>query len=294
MPLPQLVIIGIEGYLGSHLFRSPALNAAFEITGTARNSEIRIDLSDRHSFADVQNFLCLKKPRYLVIAAAVSDVEKCAINPEKTRKINIEGTQALLEIARTHNVTPIFFSSDYVLRSTSQLPVSRNEDYPTEPTTEYGRQKLTVETWIAENFAQHVIFRTSKLMGLTLHSRNILTQTTEALRRHETIKAFTDQWITPIFIEDIAAVIAHSKFSGLSGTYHLATETVFTRYELACRLRNQIESDSRIEKNTLNDMKTLETRPHDCTLDSKKIQAALGFRFREIAFENLKPHLERS
>jgi len=106
-------------------------------------------------------------------------------------------------------------------------------------------------------------------MGMEPHPRNFLSTMTHA---------FVDQWITPVFIEDIAEVLAHLGLAKLSGIYHLATSTVYSRYELACMV-----SGSEVIPTNLRDVKTLETRPQYNTLDSSKIRSELGIRFREIA-----------
>jgi dTDP-4-dehydrorhamnose reductase len=277
---PKMLIVGKDGYLGSHLFNSNLISERFDLFGSARTSGLKLDLGAGEISDEVSHFFKKTPPKYLVITAAIADVERCAMDPTTTRKTNVAGTKAILELARSSGTIPIFFSSDYVLKPATSLQFL-NEADECLPATEYGRQKKEVEDWITVHFKQFLIFRTSKLMGMASHPRNILSQITTNSR------AFTDQWMTPVFIEDIARVIAHPKLEGLSGKYHLATKTPYTRYDLAMLMGNP----SKIIPATMDDLTTLEKRPRFNTLNSEKICLALDFEFTEIKFtiSNHKP-----
>ncbi len=222
----------------------------------------------------------------MIIAAAITDVEACASNPKQTRAINVEGTFALLDEIKRAQSVPIFFSSDYALEPVARLTLL-NEESPVQPQTEYGKQKAAVEKYLRENFGKYLIFRTSKLMSRTPHPKSILQAIIRPLTQNQDIRPFHDQWMTPVFVEDIAEVLAHPKLTNLSGTFHLATKRVFTRNELTRLIRDQYlpQSRSQITPMSLTEIPTLEKRPHYNTLDASKIAEALDFRFREIEEE---------
>lgn len=280
----KLLIIGKNGYLGSHLFHSKRLRDSFAIIGTSRTSGLSLDLAQPDTFEEVRKYIQTQLPRYMVIAAAITDVEKCARDPEATSAVNIHGTLSLLEIARDYGVIPVFFSTDYTLKP-ANAPQLLIEDAPCEPLTEYGRQKRVVEEWISSRFPRHLILRTSKLMSLESHPKNIISQAVRVLKSEKKIHAFVDQWITPVFLEDIAEVLAHPEMSQLSGVYHLATKTVYSRYELARLIKNQLDLKEGYEviPSKMAEFKTLERRPMYNTLNSDKICSAIGIRFREIS-----------
>lgn len=283
----RALLVGSTGFLGSILSQSPVLRSSLDLRTASRNSgDLRIDLADTHTFSPVREYLRDERPHYLILTAAVTDVEACAQDPVSTQAINVRGTTALLDIAREFQVTPIFFSSDYALEPITRLALL-SEDAPLHPQTEYGRQKAAIETYLRDHFDRHLIFRTSKIMSLSPHPKSILHAIIRPLVDGKNIRPFHDQWMTPVFAEDVAQVLSHPKLSELSGTYHLATRQVFTRSELTQIIRDQYfpNSPSEISPISLTEIQTREKRPHYNTLDSSKISHALGFQFREITDE---------
>lgn len=287
---PNLFILGKDGYLGSFLFNSFEISKKFNIEGSARSSEIRFDLTDTTIPDEIFTYFKKSPPLYIILTAAIADIEKCAKDPTETRKVNVIGTKLILDLAKSFGTVPVFFSTDYVLKPSANLQLLNEEDECL-PLTEYGKQKKEIEDWITINFKRYLIFRTSKLMSMNFHPKNILTQITLPLRTGKDINAFEDQWITPVFIEDIAQILCHQKLENLSGTYHLATKTSYTRYELAHLIKGRLglKNESKIFPSSLKDFQTTEKRPCFNTLDSTKISSALDFVFTEIVyFEGLK------
>jgi dTDP-4-dehydrorhamnose reductase len=174
----------------------------------------------------------------------------------------------------------IFFSSDYVFQRT--VTTHREEDLRA-PETCYGRQKLAVEQYLEAGFERYLVFRSSKLMSKTTHPRNILLPVIQSLCASKPIGCFEDQWLNPVFVEDIAEVIKCASRQALSGVYHLGTRRIFTRFELAIFLAKSLGYDpALIQAIRLKDMRFSEPRPTHNTLDCRKIESALGFRFTEI------------
>lgn len=289
---PHLIIFGKDSYLGSHLFSSTLLTSKFNIMGSARSSGLKMDLSDPTIPEELYRYFETSHPKYIVMTAAIPDVDWCAKEPIETRKVNVLGTKNVLDLAKKFGAIPIFFSSDYVLSAAQSLRLLTEEDECL-PMTEYGKQKREVEVWISEHFEKYIIFRTSKLMSMTSHPKNILSQVTIPLRDGRSIQAFGDQWITPVFLEDVVKILGHKNLDSLSGTYHLSTRAPYSRFSLACFIKERLDihNASQIISSSIKDLLTVEKRPQFNTLDSQKISSALNFDFTEIidfkGFKNL-------
>lgn len=281
------LLIGKDGFCGSHLFQSSELKNRFHLTGTSRKGDLYLDLSILNSFQIIEDFCERSNPVYGVITAAIPDIEYCAKFPEDSFKINVEALQYLLKIFKKYSVTPIFFSTDFVLKPEKEFLLYKETD-SCDPQTEYGKQKLKIENYIQTQFSRFLIFRTSKLMSKTKHPKNILFQVYDALKNQKDIHAFCDQWITPVFNEDIARIIAHPNLDRCNGIYHLATKKVYSRYELALFLNEHLKLnvDDKIHQSSLSEFKSIEVRPHFNTLNASKLEKELSFNFTEI--ENVK------
>lgn len=272
----KILVIGNSGFLGSYL--SSALNDKNLHTDSIGRDVI--DLS-KPIQSDFIQLLHKTNYNYAVICSAITDVEKCFNDQTLSHQVNVKGTIDLLKVLQDKKITPIFFSSDYVFHSNEAI---HTENDSPDPKTCYGQQKLEVENFLENNIENFLIFRTSKLMSKTSHAKNILFPILKNLSANKTTHAFEDQWLNPVFIEDISEVIKRSRDSQLNGIFHLGTRQIFTRYELGQFLASSLGYDPNlIQPIKMQNMTFSEPRPSHNTLNCKKIENALDFKFTEIA-----------
>lgn len=281
---PKVLIVGGTGFLGSALIEN--INANIETTN--RNF---LDLSKPLS-SEIQDFIKSKKFNYIVISAAIADVEKCYQDQILSQQVNVDGIITLLDIVKDTKTTPVFFSSDYVF-SAKTSPYEETDQRC--PQTVYGRQKLSIENYLENNFKDYLIFRTSKLMSKTRHSKNILLPMLRDLILGKSFKCFEDQLLNPVFVEDIARVLDRAFSSNLKGTFHLGTRQIFSRFELGQFLAYSFGFNPKlIEPIKMHTIQFSEMRPANNTLNCTKIEKALDFKFCEIedALQDLRSILD--
>lgn len=269
----QILIIGHTGFLGSVLVDK--LSLQFDVVTIDRN---QLDLANN----DLIEKLDFKKYNFknVIICAAITDIETCFKSKEYSYQINVAGTKKLLQKIKEAKSVPIFFSSDYVFKY-SEKPLRESDEKS--PITVYGQQKLEVENFIKANFDRYLIFRTSKLMSKIAHPKNILLPTLKNLANSTPIRLFEDQWLNPIFVEDIAAVIEKSIQANLKGEFHLGTKTVYTRAELGRTIAQYLNMNQElIHSSLMKEVSFSEPRPHHNVLNCERIEKALNFEFTEI------------
>lgn len=269
--MTRKLIIGSNGFLGSTLVSKMKSATGMDRSVVDLSKPITPSAIDQIQSGDYQ---------YIVICAAITDVEKCYRERELSERINVTGTRELLDVIKRVGAVPVFFSSDYVFADRSSPP---REEAPRRPETLYGKQKLAIERYLEGSFDRYLILRTSKLISMTEHPRNILYQAIRDLRASQLIRAFQDQWFNHVFIEDIARVVDAGCDHGLNGTYHLGTRRIFARDEMTRLLAASLGYDpSCIQSIKLSDVPFSESRPNHNTLDCRKIEYQLGFRFTEL------------
>lgn len=272
---PRILIVGNTGFLGSSL-TSSLQSMGFPVDSTDRRS---LDFS-KPIPKSFEASLQTGTYKYVIVCVAIADVEKCFKEPELSQYINVTGTLELLGMIQRSGAIPIFFSSDYVFAKGKEI---YQEEDLREPETIYGRQKMTVEKHLEERFERFLIFRTSKLMSKTAHSKNILLPILRSLKESQPIRCFEDQWLNPVFVEDIAEVIQASCERDLSGVFHVGTRRVFNRAELGRFLATKLGYDPQlIQSISMGDIRFSEPRPTHNVLDCRKIEKALDFRFTEV------------
>lgn len=269
----KISILGHNGFLGSMLAEKLSQNSSIL---TFERSELDLAHNPLLEKFDLKPYDC----RYVVICAAITDVETCFTNREQSEQVNVNGTRLLLQKTMQAGATPIFFSTDYVFKYREQ-PLKEEDEK--NPLTVYGAQKLKIEEYIKSHFENYLIFRTSKLMSKKLHAKNILTPIIQNLKEAKPVKLFEDQWLNPVFTEDIADLVEKSIHTGLSGEFHLGTRTVYNRFSLGQKAAEILDLDAQwLQPSSMKDIHFSEPRPSHNVLDCQKIEKALDFKFTEL------------
>jgi len=179
-----------------------------------------IDLNNSDTF---QN---LKIYKSAIICAAVTDIAYCEKNPNRTRKINVEGTVELVKQFSKKGTHILFLSSNQVFdgRNPMQKP-----NAPRRPVTEYGRQKVEVETFI-ENFSNACILRMTKVIHPGL---GILRRWEKSLSEGQPILAFTDLSVSPISINDVIKKIDLLVRQKAKGIFQISGSNDMSYFEFA-------------------------------------------------------------
>lgn len=277
------LVIGGDGFLGQFV-NTTLLAHGVPVFSTSRRSataQIKwtLDLADLASRTELAALAERSLVTHAFVCAAIGDVDFCRENPALSENINVIGTRDLLSQLLRRGITPVFFSSDYVFSGAIEKP---REEAVRQPRTVYGRQKSVIESFLEGQSAPFVVFRTSKLFSLRPHVRNPLTQIVRQIEAGN-CRAVTDQWVTPVFLEDLTECLMAACHSRLRGFYHLACERVFSRYEIACWVAERLGFAKEIVRpGRLEELKLLEARPHLSTLNSERIRQELPIRFRDV------------
>lgn len=276
----NILLISASGFLGQELF-SGLQKQGFNVKSAGRNGQdIFLDLQQGPDEAFVRalqegNFNCG------IICAAVSDIEEAYRFPERSQQINVVNTLRTLQLFKCHQIKPIFFSSDLVFGNSRDWYL---ESDPLQPTTLYGHQKAAVEEFMREEMSEFLVFRTSKLMSMNLHPRNILTPIILALQNSREIKLFRNQFISPIFIEDIALAVGLAIAKKLSGIYHLSNNERYSRIDLAHNVAKYLGTKGHFfQEVDVEDFPFSEKRGHFFTIKSDAFQRATGFTFTPLS-----------
>ena len=167
----KTAVIGASGFVGHHLLR--AYRQVFpDCVGTAFSN-----LQPGLTPFDIQEpdlaSLRLEETghRAVLIASAKPNIEFCERERSLAYAVNVRGTLKLIRQIARCSLQLIFLSSDYVFEGTDG---DYDDDAETEPTTEYGRQKVLVEEEIPARTDNYVILRISKEFGLQKNDGTLL------------------------------------------------------------------------------------------------------------------------
>jgi nucleoside-diphosphate-sugar epimerase len=164
-------VTGASGFLGGALV--PALAAAgHELRLIDDHSgPMRVDHPDHPvatgDFTTAEGLRLLEGSDVVLHLGALSGVVICAEQPERTARINVDGTRTLVAWARSRAVPIAFASSFAVVGIPAHLPI--REDTPPNPPHAYARQKAEGEGIVrslgAEGGPGAAVLRMSNLYG---------------------------------------------------------------------------------------------------------------------------------
>jgi dTDP-4-dehydrorhamnose reductase len=174
----------------------------------------------------------------VILAAAVSSVVRCELDPAATHQVNVVGSRAVVEAAADAKAKVVFLSSDYVFGDGG--PHEESDDPA--PMNEYGRQKLEVEE-IVLNGSANVVVRTCQVFGQDVRRANYVLATLDRLAAGEIVHARADLFGTPTYVRDLAAEIIHLATRPATGVWHVAGPESISRMDLAQRVARAFNLD---------------------------------------------------
>jgi dTDP-4-dehydrorhamnose reductase len=216
-------ITGAQGLIGSQLVRLAAASApGWRVRGIARSD---FDLLDG---AAMEREFLRDQPQLIIHCAAVSTIAEAQKNPELARRVNVEATACLAELAG--DVSFVFFSTDLVFDGRQGMYL---ETAATNPLSFYGETKLAAEQAVLKN-PRHLVVRTSINGGISRSgTRGFNEQLRQALQKAGGgMKLFTDEFRSPVPAAETARAVWELALKGCCGIYHVAGAERLSRWEM--------------------------------------------------------------
>jgi dTDP-4-dehydrorhamnose reductase len=227
-------------------------------------------------------------PDLVINAAAYTAVDQAEDEPERARRINADSAGEAANAAAELGIPMIHISTDYVFDGSKEGAYA--EDAPVAPINVYGRTKLEGEEQVRGANPDHLIVRTSWVYSP--FGRNFAKTIMAAARDRDVLTVVDDQCGCPTSALDLADALLlvlgrweAGDRTGLGGTYHLASPTPATWFEIA----QQVVVDCRrlglpgaeVKPVASSDWPTRARRPHNSVLDSTRFERDFGYRMPE-------------
>ena len=182
-------ITGANGLLGNYLVQSaPQLAPDWRVRALTRRD---FDLLD---FAAVRAAFAREQPAMIVHCAAITVVAEAQANPALARRVNVDGTQLLAELAS--EIPLVLFSTDIIFDGRKGNYTETDQPNPLHV---YGETKVAAEQVVLKN-PRHLIVRTSINGGVSLTGNRAFNEQLRSSfqRAGAGMKLFTDEFRCPI------------------------------------------------------------------------------------------------
>ncbi|MFX0204419.1 MAG: dTDP-4-dehydrorhamnose reductase [Candidatus Hodarchaeota archaeon] len=292
----RILITGGSGLLGSKIAATATIKGHEVYSGykeheAIHGTPIKLDICDKQSVIKAFDRI---KPKMVVHAAALTNVDKCEEDHNIAWRVNVEGTRNILESSGFLNAFFIYVSTDYVF--SGEEGMYKETDRP-DPINNYGLTKLEAEKMVRDSHLEWCITRPSVIYGTTPASGkiNFALWIINNLKQGKPIKIITDQWVSPTLNTNLAEMILEVLERRLIGLYHLAGATPINRYEYASLIAETFQYDKTlITPVKSGEMKWLAKRPRNTSLNVEKATETLRHKPLEIqqALNKLKKEIE--
>jgi dTDP-4-dehydrorhamnose reductase len=264
---PLAWITGANGLIGNYLVQTaPRCAPGWRVRALTRD---QFDLLD---FAAVRREFQKDKPQLIIHCAAITVVSDAQKNPELARRVNVEITRLLAELAA--EIPLVFFSTDLVFDGRKG---KYTETDATNPLHIYGETKLAAEKIVLKN-PRHLVVRTSLNGGASPSGNRAFN---EQLRRAlqsagQGMALFTDEFRCPIPAVETARAVWELAQKNCTGIYHVAGAEKLSRWQIGELLvKRWPEVTAKIESGSAKDFPG-PPRALDTSLDISKTQKILN------------------
>jgi dTDP-4-dehydrorhamnose reductase len=267
-----VLVTGASGLLGGYLLEelgrqaTPAVAWSGSAGGAVAGVALRpVDLVDPDAVATAFR---AERPSAVLHAAALTRVADCFSNPERARRVNVQGTRHLAALAGDTGVRLMLVSTDLVFDGARGWYTER--DSPA-PLSVYGQTKLAAERAVLA-VPGAVVARVSLLYGPSHNARpGFFDQQAAALRERRPLQLFEDEWRTPLGLRTAARALAALVDSDVGGIVHIGGPERMSRLEMGRRLAAVLGCDaSAIVPARREQAGAGEPRPCDTSLDPSR------------------------
>ena len=216
----RIFITGAQGQLGRALLAQFADGAVFP------GDLPECDITDRACVAQaVSQF----EPDVVVHAAAMTDVDGCARDPDAAYRVNALGTQNVALACQSAGCPMLYVSTNEVFDGSKTEPYLEFD--AANPINAYGRSKLAGETVVRDLLTRFYIVRTAWLYGQ--EGNHFVSKIIRRADKEGRLRVVADEVGSPTYAQDLASGVRRLIQTGAFGVYHFVNDGIASRYDLA-------------------------------------------------------------
>jgi dTDP-4-dehydrorhamnose reductase len=235
MDKPKVLVVGAGGFLGAYLAQAAA--DKYQVVKGERSpvdpDGQAIDIGDASS---VYQAFQTVQPEAVILAAAISDIDRCEAQPELAFTVNVRGAELVANLCARTNARLMFTSTAAVFDGRKH---GYREDGEMSPLSVYGKTKARAEMIVRALLPEALVIRFSLVLGFAAKqgTNSALDNLNKNWKAGTPVALSTDEFRNPVHAAPVSEImislLANHKVSGI---YHVGASDSMSRYEMAKRL----------------------------------------------------------
>lgn len=222
----RILITGRSGQVGQALTKFLTLQGAQLIDAP------RWDIAEHDTVQKIADL----RPELVIHAAAMTNVDGAARDPDSAFRINAFGTQNVAHACLRANADMLYVSTNEVFDGQASQPY--REDDPPAPINPYGSSKRSGEQMAGHYLRDRLyIVRTAWVFSSGGH--NFPAKIIAAADKHQELRVVADEIGNPTYAPDLAEAIAQLIQTRVYGIYHFTNAGHCSRFEFAQEILRQ-------------------------------------------------------
>lgn len=237
----QIIGIGLSGLIGTRI--QDLLSDSFQFFPFS--TEQGLDITDRESLEVIADH---EGPTVLLLAAK-ADVDGCEADKVLGEeggawKINVKGVENVIDACKRNNKKLVYVSTDFVFNGEDTPESGYSEESVPDPINWYGRTKYEGELRVKNSGLEHAIVRPAYPYRKDFEmKKDFFRAIRDRLVSGQEVKAVTDHYLNPTFIDDFARGLRVIFEQDLTDIYHIVGTGSISPFEAANIIAEKFDLD---------------------------------------------------
>lgn len=273
----DFLVLGGTGLLGSEfvheLSKSHSVSATFHDIKPFKVGQVNWHKLNAVGLISINKLLYLLRPKVVINCIALTDVDKCELNPKLAADLNYLLPQTLARICSELGIYLIHISTDHY-DSSSRSP--RKEQDIVFGINQYGKTKMQGENSILDLNVSALILRTNFFNYSLFRNNSFLNWIVNNLEKNLVIKGFTDIEFSPISIAELISCTFALQEMRINGIVNVSSNNSISKYDfinLVAKVFNFKEN--LIQPSVSDEVKGRVRRPSYMSLDNERLSSIL-------------------
>lgn len=293
----KFLVIGASGFVGGHTIRY-LKSKGHDVTGTQfkknQSGLLSFNLeTDRIQEILPPDFFNTGGPVYAVVTAVIGDIERCAREPQMTRRVNVDGTIRLIDDLGAAGATVVYLSSSWVFDG---IQGDYADDAPHRPLSEYAKHKSEVEMHARARVKGAIVLRLDKIVGDQPQEHHLFSEWHKWIESGKPLTCIRGQRMSPTFVDDVTRAVEESCRLRLTGVRNVANPESFSREDLARAFLSALNRKGSVELKSQEEIGLVGQRPMKSFLNPAAFIKDTGLTFTPMktVLESFSKKIQKS